>query len=178
MRSSYGVTSTILGRPSPSCPRRPPATSPCPSPPSRRPGGHRRSGGSGCHRGPPIVSTSADELAAVIDGSYFAGRKADFNLAFGQAKHIGALWMGVPGLPTPRSPLHHREPWQHYRHRSPQRPSPTDAGSRQVRHGPWVSPGHEDEKSACRPSMAWCSGSLRRFIARAPATWSTPWCPV
>jgi NAD(P)-dependent dehydrogenase (short-subunit alcohol dehydrogenase family) len=42
---------------------------------------------------PSFVSTSADELATVIDGSYFASRKADFNLAFGQAKYIGALWM-------------------------------------------------------------------------------------
>ena len=45
-------------------------------------------------KGPSFVSTSADELATVIDGSYFASRKADFNLAFGQAKYIGALWMG------------------------------------------------------------------------------------
>jgi len=42
---------------------------------------------------PSFVSTSADELATVIDGSYFAGRKADPNLAFGQVKYIGALWM-------------------------------------------------------------------------------------
>jgi NAD(P)-dependent dehydrogenase (short-subunit alcohol dehydrogenase family) len=42
---------------------------------------------------PSFVSTSADELATVIDGSYFAGRKVDPNLAFGQAKYIGALWM-------------------------------------------------------------------------------------
>ena len=42
---------------------------------------------------PSFVSTSADELATVIDGSYFAGRKPDFNLAFAQAKYIGALWM-------------------------------------------------------------------------------------
>ena len=42
---------------------------------------------------PSFVSTSADELATVIDGSYFAGRKPDVNLAFGQAKYIGALWM-------------------------------------------------------------------------------------
>lgn len=42
---------------------------------------------------PSFVSTSADELATVIDGSYFANRKSDFNLAFGQAKYIGALWM-------------------------------------------------------------------------------------
>jgi len=45
-------------------------------------------------KGPSFVSTSTDELATVIDGSYFAGRKPDFNLAFGQAKYIGALWMG------------------------------------------------------------------------------------
>ena len=45
-------------------------------------------------KGPSFVSTSADELATVIDGSYFASRKPDFNLAFGQAKYIGALWMG------------------------------------------------------------------------------------
>ncbi|MGX7681722.1 SDR family NAD(P)-dependent oxidoreductase [Jatrophihabitans sp. DSM 45814] len=42
---------------------------------------------------PSFASTSADELATVIDGVYFASRKADFNLAFGQAKYIGALWM-------------------------------------------------------------------------------------
>ena len=42
---------------------------------------------------PTFVSTSADELATVIDGSYFAGRKTDPNLAFGQVKYIGALWM-------------------------------------------------------------------------------------
>jgi NAD(P)-dependent dehydrogenase (short-subunit alcohol dehydrogenase family) len=44
-------------------------------------------------KGPSFVSTSADELASVIDGSYFATHKPDFNLAFGQAKYIGALWM-------------------------------------------------------------------------------------
>jgi NAD(P)-dependent dehydrogenase (short-subunit alcohol dehydrogenase family) len=42
---------------------------------------------------PSFVSTSADELATVIDGRYFADGKTDFNLAFGQAKYIGALWM-------------------------------------------------------------------------------------
>src|SRR5271165_374845 len=44
-------------------------------------------------KGPSWVSHSADEFATVIDGSYFNGKKADFNLAFGQAKYIGALWM-------------------------------------------------------------------------------------
>ena len=42
---------------------------------------------------PSFVSKSADELATVIDGSYFANRKTDVNLAYGQAKLIGALWM-------------------------------------------------------------------------------------
>ncbi len=42
---------------------------------------------------PSFVSTSADELATVIDGSYFHGKKFEPNLAFGQVKYIGALWM-------------------------------------------------------------------------------------
>lgn len=42
---------------------------------------------------PSFASTSADELATAIDGSYFADGKPDFNLAFAQAKYIGALWM-------------------------------------------------------------------------------------
>jgi hypothetical protein len=43
---------------------------------------------------PSFVSTSADELATVIDGSFFGDRKADRTLAYGQVKYIGALWMG------------------------------------------------------------------------------------
>jgi NAD(P)-dependent dehydrogenase (short-subunit alcohol dehydrogenase family) len=42
---------------------------------------------------PSFVSNSADELATVIDGSYFADRKTDVNLAYGQAKLIGILWI-------------------------------------------------------------------------------------
>jgi len=42
---------------------------------------------------PSFVSTSADELATVIDGSYFADRKTDRTLAYGQVKYIGALLM-------------------------------------------------------------------------------------
>ena len=45
-------------------------------------------------KGPSWVSHSADEFATVIDGSYFVGKKPDFNLAFAEAKYIGALWMG------------------------------------------------------------------------------------
>ncbi len=44
-------------------------------------------------KGPTFVAHSADEFTTVIDGSYFSGKKADFNLAFGQAKYLGALWM-------------------------------------------------------------------------------------
>jgi NAD(P)-dependent dehydrogenase (short-subunit alcohol dehydrogenase family) len=44
-------------------------------------------------KAPSFVSTSADELASVIDGSYWASHKPDFNVAFGQAKYIGALWI-------------------------------------------------------------------------------------
>jgi NAD(P)-dependent dehydrogenase (short-subunit alcohol dehydrogenase family) len=44
-------------------------------------------------KGPTFVSHSADEFATVIDGSYFANRKTDRNLAYGQVKYIGTLWM-------------------------------------------------------------------------------------
>ena len=42
---------------------------------------------------PSFVSNSADELASVIDGTYFADHKRDIGLAYGQVKYIGALWM-------------------------------------------------------------------------------------
>jgi NAD(P)-dependent dehydrogenase (short-subunit alcohol dehydrogenase family) len=42
---------------------------------------------------PVFVSKSADEFATVIDGSFFADRTPDVNLAYGQVKYIGALWM-------------------------------------------------------------------------------------
>ncbi|CAN5323700.1 hypothetical protein BH11ACT4_BH11ACT4_17590 [soil metagenome] len=42
---------------------------------------------------PSFASTSADELATVIDGSFFGGKKAPGILPFGQVKYLGALWM-------------------------------------------------------------------------------------
>jgi NAD(P)-dependent dehydrogenase (short-subunit alcohol dehydrogenase family) len=42
---------------------------------------------------PAFAATSADELATVIDGSYFEGRKPSPALAYSQAKYIAALWM-------------------------------------------------------------------------------------
>jgi NAD(P)-dependent dehydrogenase (short-subunit alcohol dehydrogenase family) len=44
-------------------------------------------------RRPAFATTSADELATVIDGSYFEGRKPSPALAYSQAKYIAALWM-------------------------------------------------------------------------------------
>jgi len=42
---------------------------------------------------PAFATTSADELATVIDGSYFAGREPSPALAYSQAKYIAVLWM-------------------------------------------------------------------------------------
>ena len=42
---------------------------------------------------PSFVSKSPDELASVIDGSFFADGKPNINLAYGQAKLLGILWM-------------------------------------------------------------------------------------
>jgi NAD(P)-dependent dehydrogenase (short-subunit alcohol dehydrogenase family) len=50
---------------------------------------------------PSFVSKSADELATVIDGSFFADRKPDVNLAYGQAKLLGILWMASLGRQRP-----------------------------------------------------------------------------
>jgi NAD(P)-dependent dehydrogenase (short-subunit alcohol dehydrogenase family) len=44
---------------------------------------------------PAFPATSADELASVIDGSYFAGRKPNAALAYSQVKYIAALWMAA-----------------------------------------------------------------------------------
>jgi NAD(P)-dependent dehydrogenase (short-subunit alcohol dehydrogenase family) len=54
---------------------------------------------------PSFVSTSADELATVIDDSYFADRKTDITLAYGQVKYIGPS--GWPTWPanTPTADL-------------------------------------------------------------------------
>ena len=69
---------------------------------------------------PSFDSNSADELATVIDGSYFAGGKAgrQFGLWAGQADRHPMD--GLPGPPIPRPPIHLREPRQHHRHPSTQ----------------------------------------------------------
>ncbi len=84
-------------------------------------------------KGPSFVSTSADELATVIDGSYFADRKPDFNLAFGQAKYIGALWMAYLARQHPDRRFITVSPGNTTGTQQPVA-SPSDAGSGQVRH--------------------------------------------
>ena len=44
---------------------------------------------------PTFATSSADEFAAVIDGSYFHGRKPDVMFAYGQVKYLAALWMAA-----------------------------------------------------------------------------------
>ncbi len=44
---------------------------------------------------PTFASSSADEFASVIDGSFFAGGKVNAGLAYGQVKYLGALWMAA-----------------------------------------------------------------------------------
>ena len=42
---------------------------------------------------PIFLTSSTDEFASVIDGTYFQDRKYSSSLAYGQAKYLGALWM-------------------------------------------------------------------------------------
>ena len=83
---------------------------------------------------PSFVSTSADELATIIDGSYFAGKKADFNLAFGQAKYIGALWMAYLARQYPDRRFITVSPGATTGTQAPYGVNLPDARSGQVRH--------------------------------------------
>ncbi len=44
---------------------------------------------------PTFASSSADEFASVIDGTFFSGGKVNAGLAYGQVKYLGALWMAA-----------------------------------------------------------------------------------
>lgn len=44
---------------------------------------------------PTFDTHSVQEFTSVIDGSFFDGRKRDPNLAYGQAKYLGALWVSA-----------------------------------------------------------------------------------
>lgn len=51
---------------------------------------------------PTFTSSSADEFASVIDGSYFHARKFSGGLAYGQVKYVGALWMAAQARRHPK----------------------------------------------------------------------------
>jgi NAD(P)-dependent dehydrogenase (short-subunit alcohol dehydrogenase family) len=42
---------------------------------------------------PAFPDRSVDEFVSVIDGSFFAGKKVNAGLAYGQVKYLGALWL-------------------------------------------------------------------------------------
>jgi NAD(P)-dependent dehydrogenase (short-subunit alcohol dehydrogenase family) len=44
---------------------------------------------------PTFATSSVEEFASVIDGSYFADTKFSPRLAYGQAKYLGALWIAA-----------------------------------------------------------------------------------
>jgi NAD(P)-dependent dehydrogenase (short-subunit alcohol dehydrogenase family) len=44
---------------------------------------------------PVFAEHSVDEFVAVLDGSFFSGRKFDPTLAYAQVKYLGALWMSA-----------------------------------------------------------------------------------
>ena len=50
---------------------------------------------------PTFTSSSVDEFASVIDGSFFGGRKVNPGLAYGQVKYLGALWMAATARKHP-----------------------------------------------------------------------------
>ncbi len=50
----------------------------------------------------PVFKTySVDEFASVADGSFFAGKKRDAMMAFGQVKYLGAMWMSSVARKNP-----------------------------------------------------------------------------
>ncbi len=51
---------------------------------------------------PTFSERSVDEFVSVIDGSFFADRKVDASLAYGQVKYLGALWMSELARRHPR----------------------------------------------------------------------------
>ena len=89
---------------------------------------------------PSFASTSADELATVIDGSYFEGGKPAPGLAYSQAKYIGTLWMASLAREYPSTQAYHREPREYLR--LPGTPSDHQAAAKyrgQIRHAAWGS---------------------------------------
>ena len=51
---------------------------------------------------PTFAEHSVAEFTNVIDGSFFASRKFDGSLAYGQVKYLGALWISELARRTPQ----------------------------------------------------------------------------
>jgi NAD(P)-dependent dehydrogenase (short-subunit alcohol dehydrogenase family) len=52
-------------------------------------------------KSPVFESYSAEEFSSVVDGKFFAGKKADPMMAFGQVKFLGAMWMSSVARKNP-----------------------------------------------------------------------------
>ena len=52
-------------------------------------------------KSPVFESYSAEEFSSVVDGRFFAGKKADPMMAFGQVKYLGAMWMSSVARKNP-----------------------------------------------------------------------------
>jgi NAD(P)-dependent dehydrogenase (short-subunit alcohol dehydrogenase family) len=52
-------------------------------------------------KSPAFESYSAEEFASVCDGTFFAGKKLDPMVAFGQVKYLGAMWMSSVARKNP-----------------------------------------------------------------------------
>jgi NAD(P)-dependent dehydrogenase (short-subunit alcohol dehydrogenase family) len=56
-------------------------------------------------KSPAFKSYSAEEFASVCDGKFFAGKKADSTLAYGQVKYLAAMWMSSVARKNPELKL-------------------------------------------------------------------------
>ena len=52
-------------------------------------------------KSPVFESYSVGEFSSVVDGRFFAGKKADPMMAFGQVKYLGAMWMSSVARKNP-----------------------------------------------------------------------------
>ena len=50
---------------------------------------------------PVLPTSSADEFAAICNGSYFDSKKFDMMFAYAQVKYVGAMWMAAAARKNP-----------------------------------------------------------------------------
>jgi len=73
---------------------------------------------------PELESSSTDEFAKVIDGSFF-GKEMDPMEAYGYIKYVAALWMSSEARKKPGLAIYYNESWIHQRNRSNERSAAT-----------------------------------------------------